>query len=180
MELLFNIDKKGSAVFAKEALDLCPELAFLSEKERLYVILVYDYYSMFRQFPEQDRINKTNNHIISLFGSGVDASTEKIKIAIEAYRSLQYDPRRELVAVYKTKIQSLSAEMDKTLSSTGVKNILESIDRLKKAIEETTQEIELALETRNALKGGGDLSFLEKIKENKEVYLQVTKKKNAV
>lgn len=180
MELLFNIDKKGTAIFAKEALDLCPELAFLSEPERLFVILVYDYYSMFRQFPEQDRINKANNHLISLFGKSIDPASEKIKNAIEAYRALQYDPRRELVAIYKIKIQSLSAELDKTMSSTGVKNVLESIDRLKKAIEETTQEIELALETRNALKGGGDLSFLERLKENKEVYAQVIKKKNAV
>ena len=180
MELLFNIDKRGSAIFAKEALDLCPELAFLSESERLFVILVYDYYSMFRQFTEQDRINKTTNHLINLFGVGVDPTTEKMKIAIDAYKSLQYDPRRELVSTYKAKIKSLSEEMDKTLSSTGIKNILESIERLKKAIEETTQEIELALESRNALKGGGDLSFLEKLKENKEYYLQITKKKNAV
>jgi hypothetical protein len=158
-------------------MDLCPELRFLDDAERLYIVLVYDYYSMYRQFTESDRINKALNHIRTVLLMEINNISPKMEMAIEAYKSLQFDPKRELVNVYKVKIQQLSADLEKALAPSVIKNILDSQKTLKQATEDLVQEIEMGLEAKANLKGGGNLSLLEKLKLNKELYLQVIKKK---
>jgi len=175
MELLFNIDKKGSVVLVNEAMDLCPELRFLSHEERLYIVLVYDYYSMYRQYSEQDRINKARNHLETVLGVSIDNTSTKMAMAIDAYKSLQYDPKRELVNIYKIKIQTLSDDLQKAIAPSAIKNILDSQKTLKQVTEDLIQEIEMGLEARATVKGGGTLSFIEKLKMNKDLYLQVIK-----
>ena len=177
MELLFNIDKKGSVVFANEAVDLSPELRFLNASERLFLVLAYDYYSLYRQFPQHEKIIKSLNHVSTVLNETVNTSTQKMLIAIECYKSLQYDIRREQVSVYKMKLQQLDADLQSASSSTTIKNIMDSKALLKKAIEEMETEIETALEIQNTIKGGGSNSLLEKLKQNKDTYRKIMAKR---
>lgn len=173
MEPLFNIDKKGSVIFINEAMDLSPELRFLNQSERLYLVLSTDYYSIYRQFPENERKIKSLNHVSTVLNEMVNSGTQKMLIAISCYKSMQYDIRREQVAVYKMKLQQLDNDLRDASSSSAIKNIMESKTLLKKAIDEMETEIETALEVKNTLKGGGTNSLLERLKANKEMYRKI-------
>lgn len=178
MELLFNIDKKGTIVFVNEALDLCPELRFLNPSERLYLILSVDYYTPYRQFPAIERVNKALNHVRTVMNETVNNTSQKMLIAIDCYKSLQYDIKRAEVEVYKNKLQQLNADLQSASSSTSIKHVLDSKVQLRKAIEELEQEIEMNIETKSLLKGNGTLSFLEELKSRKELYENITKSRN--
>lgn len=177
MEILFNIDKKGSVIFVNEAMDLAPELRFLDNAERLFLILAYDYYSIYRQFPQHEKVIKSLNHVKTVLNETVNQITNKMMIAIELYRSLQYDIRREQVAVYKMKLQQLDTDLQNASSSTAIKNIMDSKSLLKKAIDEMEMEIEMAIEVKNTIRGGGTTSLLENLKANKDLYRTITTKR---
>jgi len=177
MEVLFNIDKKGSVVFINEAMDLSPELRFLNPAERLFLVLAYDYYSIYRQFPQHEKVIKALNHVHSVLNEIINTGTQKMLIAIECYKALQYDIRREQVTVYKAKLQQLDMDLQQASSSSSIKNIMDSKSLLKKAINEMEMEIETDLEVERSTKGGGTLSFLEKLKENKEQYRNIMTKR---
>jgi isoleucyl-tRNA synthetase len=177
MEVLFNIDKKGSVIFINEAMDLSPELRFLNPAERLYLVLAYDYYSIYRQFPQHEKCIKSLNHVQTVLNESVITTSQKMLIAIECYKSLQYDIRREQVMVYRMKLQQLDTDLQNAASSTAIKNIMESKSLLKKAIDEMENEIETALEVKSTLRGGATNSMLEKLKLNKELYRSITSKR---
>lgn len=179
MEVLFNIDKKGSVIFVNEALDLAPELRFLNPSERLFLILAYDYYSIYRQFPQHEKILKATNHVFTVLNDTIITTSQKMLVAIEMYKSLQYDIRREQVAVYKAKLQQLDGDLQNASSSTVIKNIMDSKKLLKVAIDEMENEIETDLEVKSTLKGGGSNSLLEKLKSNKELYRSIISKRVA-
>lgn len=179
MVCLFTINKKGNAILRKEALTLCPEFAYLTEQEVLCIILAYDYYSIYRQFPEDERRRRARAHV---FAADNEKFFElpKIKKAIELYKSLQYDHRRNQIIAYKRRLQHL----DSLLESVGeddlkkLKDVINSSKELRHAIKELEQELlieeeEGVQETESNTK----LSFLEKLQSNKERYKEITAKK---
>lgn len=180
MEVLFNIDKKGSVIFINEAMDLAPELRFLNPAERLFLVLAYDYYSIYRQFPPQEKITKSINHVATVLNESVNITSQKMLVAIECYKGLQFDIRREQVMVYKMKLQQLDVDLQNAASSTVIKNIMDSKKLLKIAIEEMEMEIETALEVKNTIKGGGTNSLLETLKANAAQYRSITSKRQNV
>lgn len=179
MDYLFSLNKKGTFVFHADAVKLCPELSVLNDKEILFLILVYSYKSPFYQMrlPEQDRINKAMQQV---FGSSDKNLLNKgiIKNAAEAIKALQYDPRMELMKVYEDKLKNLSEELVITDTATGIQNILKSQSHLKEAIKGLEDDILNNLEIQETLKGGGTLSFIERLMKNKDEYDRVTRKKN--
>lgn len=169
MAQLFQLDRKGNVFFHKDAMNLCIELTFLTEKERRALVLYVDYYSPFSQLPEDDKKSKA---MIQVFGtSKIDIfAKQTMVIAIEKYKSLQYDPKRELKRYYIDKIQLLSNELLITVKVSEITNIIKAQDIMNKAIDKLEMELLEQQEINLNIKGGGGLSFIDKAMSNKEDY----------
>jgi len=58
----------------------------------------------------------------------------RITNAVNAYKSLQYDPKTELALAYQRKIDSLQELLEGENGPTAISNILKSIAELRKSI----------------------------------------------
>ena len=176
MAYLFSVNKKGTVLFHPDIMSLCPEFAFLSEKDKLCLVLIVDYNSPFNQLPESDRRHKARLQVYS--DNDISQFDKKVfKNAIELYKSLQYNSKRELIGVYEDKITSLSKDLVIATSPTAIKNILDSQKSMRKAMEELTSEVSDQEEHKIELRGKGTLSLLEETTSNIAEYERVTKKK---
>ena len=63
MSYLFYSDIKNNIVLHPDCVKLSPELGLLSDKEILFIILAFDYNSIYRQFPERQRVSKAIWHV---------------------------------------------------------------------------------------------------------------------
>lgn len=179
MSYLFFIDEKNNKVLHPDVVSLVPELALLDEKELMFIILCYDYNSPLRQFPEEQRVGKA---IWRAYGDNVpalhkDKRSERIKKAIEAYKSLQYNRNIELIELYNRKIDEQMQILEGDSSVSGNKNALENIDRFKKSIKAIEAEVVEEKLLDGELKGKVRLSFLEKMQSNINMYNSVIAKK---
>ena len=179
MSYVFTINKKGTAVLHPDSVKLCPEFAYLDPKEILCIVLATDYYSIFRQFAEDERQRRARANVYGTDNENF-FQLPKIKKAVEAYKSLQFDPRREQIITYKRKLQ----ELDGILSAVDeddfkkIKDVISSQKELRKAIAEVEDELiksdqDEEIETDDKSK----LSFLEKLQANKQRYMEVTAKR---
>ncbi len=143
----------------------------------LFVILAVDYNSPFSQFTEDERLRRASFHVWSDYILNIEKSP-KIKAAMEAYNSLQYNPKIEQARVYQNKINQLLEELI-TLPSNGkaIKDNMDATEKLRAGIRELEQEVIEAYQEENRLVGGGERSFIEKIMRNKAYYESVIKKK---
>lgn len=181
MSYVFTIKKNGDAILHPDAIKLAPELAYLTKEEVLAIILAYDYYSQYRQHPEDERERRARAQV---FGQDNEEffRLPKIKKAVELYKSLQFDPRRNQIMTYKDKLRELDTVLT-ALNEDDLKKISEVIKsqkELRKAISEIEIEINQEeednfVETEDKTK----LSFLEKLQSNKENYLKVINRKPA-
>ncbi len=176
MNYLFSTNKKGTVIFHPDVMGLCPEFAVLNDQDRLCLVLIADYNSPFNQLPESDRKHKAR---LQVYGDNKIESFEKkvFKNAVDLYKSLQYNPKRELTKVYQDKISSLSNDLVIATSPTAIKNILDSQKNMRNAMEELTKEVSEQEEYKIELRGKGTLSLLEEICANKAEYERVIKKK---
>lgn len=179
MGFLYVINSKGTATLRTESTKLCPELAFLSEKELIYVILAHDNYGPYRQFPSEERIRRAKAHVFGSNNSDIDKQPKIIK-ASKLYQALQYDPRREQIKSYERKLKEMDYILDKTanMELKDVKAVISTSKEIRAAIREI--EVELYKEEEeeiNELEGEMKLSYLEKMQRNVNRYLEVTKKK---
>jgi hypothetical protein len=179
MSYLITINKAGTTILRPECITLCPELAFLSGQEMLCVILAYDYFSLYRQFPEDARQHRARIHVFKGEREGIFKEPKIIK-AVSMYRSLQYDHRREEIIVYNRKLANVTKtlELHDDNDHKGTKDLLATSKELRKAISDLEDELNKeeesgATETDDKLK----LSFLERLTSNKEKFLAVTKPK---
>lgn len=180
MSYLFYIDQKNNKVLHPDVISLEPQLALLTDKEVLFIILAFDYNSIYRQFPERQRVSKAISHVWNdnkpeLLNE--DKRPKRISAAIEAYKSLQYNRNIELVEMYNKKIDDLLNILDADISTTGIKNAMDSIDKFRKAIREIEKEVVEEKLMDGELKGKTELSFLEKMKGNIKMYKSVTAKR---
>lgn len=172
MPLLFSINKQGNAVLIPEAIQLCPELAYLSDKELLCIIYAYDYYSIFRQFTEDERKRRARAKVFG-YKEADFFEYEKIKKAVDDYRSLQYDHRRESIIVYKQKLQNIDAVIS-TLDEDETKKLSELMKTsaaLRQAIRDLEAEINQSEEEDLKVDKHRDkMSWLEALQYNKDEY----------
>lgn len=180
MSLLFYADVKNNIILQPDVVKLEPQLALLTDKEVLFIVLAFDYDSIYRQFPEQQRVSKAIFHV---FGDNKpellipDKRSKRIVNAIEAYRSLQYNRNLELIEMYNKKIDDLLRILDEDNSTTGIKNSMDSIDKFRKAIQGIEREVIEQKLMDGQLKGKTELGHLEKLKANQKMYKAVTTKK---
>lgn len=169
MSLLFSINKKGNAVLNKDAIGLCPELQYLSDEEIMFIILAYDYGSPYRQLPEGDRIRRS---IFHAYGNTESNPLEReiVKIGIDCYRSLQYDPKRELIRTYKKKLNTLDRALEQAEQASVMKTIIQAQRDIVKSIDSLEEEISKNEQEEAQIEGGLKNSYLEKLMRNREVY----------
>lgn len=176
--MLFKLCKDSKIIMHPEALALCSEFGVLNQQEMLYVILSTDYCSIFSQYPEDERSRRSCYHSFGDYILDI-GKRPKIQAAVNAYNSLQYNPKIEQVRKYQQKIDDLLEELI-TLPSNGkaINDNMAATDKLRKGIRELEQEVlESYQEENSKLVGGGERSFLEKMQANKALYHLVTKKK---
>lgn len=176
MSYLFYIDEKNNAILHRDCVNLCPELSVLTEQEVLFIILAYDNHSIYRQFPEDDRIRKAMIHVYNDNNPKL-MQRDVIKNAIEAYKSLQFNPKIDLASKYQKKIDSLLSKLETDDNPTSNKNTLVVINDLRKSILALETEIAEEVEQDGVIKGGKSLSWLEKIQRNQKYYKSVIAKK---
>lgn len=169
MSYLFYISEKENIVLRPECYKLAPELSTLTEKDILFIALAYDYHSIYRQFPEHERIRKSMFHAFDGYDPEYINKTS-IKLAIEAYKGLQYDPKIELAARYQKKIDSLLGQLDTDDSPSSIKKITDAIDSLRKNIMDLNNEVANNIVNKGQVKGDQSLSWLEELQSNQKYY----------
>jgi hypothetical protein len=158
---VFKVNKDFSVVLNQEAAKLVPELTALTEKELLYVILVADYCDgPFRKKPLEERRSLA---IKRVFGSDtVNVDTKEILNAIDGYKSLVFDIRRETLDVYNDKIKVYHKELlNLNLEIKRLKEIDSAIQFLEDRIEKINTSLESDDISSVELKGQKQLSYLE-------------------
>lgn len=180
MSYLFYSDIKNNIVLHPDCVKLSPELGLLNDKEILFIILAFDYNSIYRQFPERQRVSKAIWHV---FGDNKpelllpEKRKKNISTAIEIYKSLQYNRNIELIEMYNNKIDELIILLEVETSNIGIKNATESIDRFKKLIKGIEQEVLEEKLIEGQIKGKGELSWLERMQQNQKAYNSMIAKK---
>ena len=173
MSYLFLIDERKKTVLHPFAIKLCPELAVLTEKEILFIIHAFDYNSPFKQFPERQKLSKA---IFWAFGDNVpelldeEKRPKKIKLAIEAYKSLQYNANHELISTYQKKIDMAQGQILAEDAPMRLKNLRDIISGFRKDIHELQTEVVSQSIIEMGLKGDKELSLLEQWQSNKKRY----------
>ena len=181
MSYLIYCDTKNNIVLHPDVVKLSPELGLLTDKEVLFIVLAYDYNSIYRQFPERQRLSKAIFHVWQdnkpeLLNE--DKRPKRISAAIEAYKSLQYNRNIELIEMYNKKIDSLLGILEEDNSASGIKNAMDSIDKFRKAIKAIELEVIEEKLIDGELKGNIKLSWLEKMEGNQKMFYSVTAKRN--
>jgi hypothetical protein len=174
--MLFYLDEKNTAVLHPDAIKLCPELTVLDEKETLAIILAYDYKSPYRQFVDTDRRRKALIHAYGNDDKNI-FDKDKIKQAVEAYISLQYNPKVELARTYQSKVDQLQDEMVLASDEKEIARIIKSINAIRESIRDLETEVYDEVAKEGKVVGGGNLSFLEKFQRNRDRYMSLLRKK---
>jgi hypothetical protein len=167
---VFKMDKKFEVVLNPDAVKLVPELSTLTQKELRYVILVIDYVdSPYRKKPYHERQMMARKSVFK--DSRKNPETEKLQNAMEAYKSLVFDIRRETLDMFKKKVITMQKQMN---SPDCLGNEITQLDKSITILENRIQSIEHDLnleETENiTLKAGRKLSYIEIWQRNQKAY----------
>lgn len=183
MSLLFTIDTREKLILRPACYKLCPELSALNEQEMMVIVLAFDYWSPLRRYNEADRIRRAllmvydDNNPKLLKALEDRPPHDRITNAVDAYKSLQYDPKISLADKYQQTINDLQESINADLGDRDLQSKLLNIDRLRKNIMALEKEITEDVIAQGRLQGDSELSYLEQMQLNKKLYESVTKKK---
>lgn len=183
MSLLIYADQKNSIILRPIVMKMCPEFSALDEKELMVIILSYDYHSIYKQHNERARIAYAitrvygNNEPKLLKALEEKTPNHRITNAVNAYKSLQYDPKIELIHTYQKTIDDTQMQISSELTERELDTKLKNISRLRKSILELELEITDGLVQQGQVKGDQTLSYLEQLQKNKQLYEAITRKK---
>lgn len=177
MDRICQINKNGTVLFHPEVMDLCPELSILKPEDRLFIVLAFDYESIWHQLNDNDRILKALQRCYNSTDRKI-VNTQVMKNAINAYNSCQYNAKRETMKTYERKLAFLNDEISKDISSLELKKLLESQKMIRTAMQEMQTEMYEQQEIKNTIRGGGTLSFIEDVMRNKAEYERIKNKHN--
>jgi hypothetical protein len=158
---VFKVDKNYKVILNADAAKLIPELAHLSEDVLLYVILVADYCDgPYRKKPIEERRSLALKRV---FGDKpINVDTKEILNAIDSYKSLVFDIRRETLDVYKEKVRIYHKE---SLNPNMEIKRLKELDGAIQFLTERIEKVEVSLEADDIneieLKGQKKLSYIE-------------------
>lgn len=170
MSYLFYIDPIGQKpLLHPDCFKLCPEFNILTEEEAFCLILAYDNFSPYRQFAEKERIYRASMQVFNGNNPKLFSSHKWIN-AVLAYKSLQYNPKLELVKTYQAKIQKMQELIEADDAETKIKTYLSIIKELRNSIFELENEILEGFQKEGQLIGKADLSWLEILMRNKQLF----------
>lgn len=169
MSYLFYIDSKNNAILHPEVVKLCPSFNALTDKETLFVILYADYNSIYKQFPDHERKRKAMWHAFDDNETEI-VESDRVKICIQDYISLQYNSKIETIRKYELKIEKLLLQLDEDGSPSSIEKIDKAISVLDKRINSMNKEVLDDTIDEGVLKGGRTKSLLEKLISNKKRY----------
>jgi len=167
---VFKVDHNYEVILNMDAVKLVPELSSLDQNELIYVILVADNVDgPYRKKPLEERVLMAYKRV---FGSEkVDMSSDRIRIAIEAYKSLIFDIRRETIDIYNSKIRVLQKEsLAPDVTFSRMKEIDSTITFMMERIRTINHEIDIEEGEEIELKGKKKLSYLEIWQRNQKAY----------
>ncbi len=172
MSLLFYIDEKNKLLLQPDAVKLCPELAMVSEKELVFIILAYDNYSIFKQFPERERERRAMWYV---FGDAMPELLKKTSVVAAAhkYKSLQFSPKIEYISRFQRKIDNLFELLTVEDSPSQIEKITKSIESLRSTIMKLEHEVNEDVQNVGVLKGGAVRSLLEEFQTNMKYYKSI-------
>jgi len=176
MSLLIHIDHKNNQVLHPELMKLVPSFEALNEKEMLYVVLYADYNSIYKQFPDHERKRKAMWHAFDENLTKVIES-KRITDAVSDYISLQYNPKIELARKYQKKIDQFLEGMENDTAPTSIAKTITAIEGLRSSIRALEKEVDEDMLNEGVVKGKMTLSWLEKVKTNRKLYLSIVSKK---
>lgn len=175
MSYLYYIDTSNNLILHPDAIFLCEELRVLDDKEIALIIYAYDYHSPFKQFTESDRRRKA---LMKVYGTDNKDTfeKEKIKNAVDAYMSLQYNPKIELGETYKESILALQRKLIDEDDDKVIGKVLKSIELLRKSLRELEAEVYEELIKEGRVVGNASLSYIENRQKNRAAYKNVMRK----
>lgn len=158
---VFKVDANWEIILNPQAVRLVPELRGLNKDELRYVILTTDYVdSPLRKKPLYERRIVAERMVYG--DSKKQIETEKVKIAIEGYKSLIFDIRRETIDIYNTKIRILQKEsLSHDVSFARMKEIDQTISFMQDRVENMQRQLDIEESENIDLKGGKKLSYIE-------------------
>lgn len=174
-KLLFRLDKKFTVVLDEDAMDLEPCLRLLNSKQKLFLVLGWDYFSPYARLTKEERIGRARRQTYGK--EDVSPETDKKFInAIEAYMGLQYDYRRDFRDSNLDRAKELQHEMISEKDVSKIPKYQSAINVFLDNAKKYQAEIDaLSIEEQDNLKGDSKLSFIEKWQNNQREY-----KKNKV
>lgn len=176
MSYLIHINEKTNEVLHPEVLQLCDSFVLLNNNEMMYVVLFTDYNSIYAQHPEHERKRKAMWHAFNENEKDLIESP-RITNAIKDYMSLQYNPKIDLIVKFQKKIDKMLELLEVDDTPTGIKKITEAVKDLRENIASLQNQVADQFKKDGVIKGDRQLSFLEKIMQNRKLYLSVTEKK---
>jgi len=168
---VFKVDKDFQIILNPEAVKLVPELVGISQKELLYVICVIDYDDgPFRKKPIDERRLLAKRKYFK--DSKEDPETERVKRAMDAYKDLVFDIRRETIDKYQRRIMLLQKEsLKEEVSISRLKEIDQGITFLSGRIDSIQHELDIEEQTEDLkIKGGRKLSYIEKWQRSQKAH----------
>lgn len=167
---VFKIDKNFEIILNKDAIKLVPELTGITQDELRYVILVVDYVDgPYRKKPLDERKILARRQISK--DSDRNPETDNVRIAMEAYKSLVFDIRRETVDVFTKKVKDLQKEViSPEITFTRMKEIDQSISFMQDRIASINHELDIEEGDEIELKGQKKLSYIEIWQKNQKNY----------
>lgn len=174
--MIFKIDKNNKTVLNPEIKKLCKSLQKLDEQRFLFIVMCYDYDSIFHRFPEDERKRKAK--LYALGASDADMKEDKLfRDCVEEYQSFQFDVRKETIRNYEQKIIQLNIALFAEQIARKIGEYDEAIERLTDRIEKLQQQIDSDEEAERIIKGDGKLSMIEKYQLNAKKFRDSQKQK---
>lgn len=161
---VFKVDKDHKIILNPEAVKLVPELESLNNNELLYVICVTDYDDgPFRKKPIDERRILSSRKFFK-GKKPEEIETDNIRAAIDGYKDLVFDIRRETIDKYKRRVLSLQRDSLKDETDLrALKDIDQAITFLIGRIDQLQHELDIEEQAEDIkIKGGRKLSMIEK------------------
>lgn len=158
---IFLFDKKERCVVNPDALKLTTYLKKISKDEFYYIVLAYDYESPYHQLPEDDRKLKARRQVFkSGGGDDIETGNKNLIEAVQEYKSLQYDPQREILNNYIKRIKALNNDFLQETNMDKLVKLDKTIALIQKRAEDIQQKINKSL-ANIEVKGKRKLNYIE-------------------
>lgn len=167
---VFKVNSNFDVIINADAIKLVPELSSLSKDELMYVVLIADYVDgPYRKKPFEERVLMARKRVYGK--NDVKLNDKKINMAVEAYKSLVFDIRRETIDIYNSKIRTLQKEsLQQNTTFARMKEIDSTIGFMMDRISTINHELDIEDGEEIELKGKKKMSYLEIWQRNQKLY----------